>query len=453
MSLPFEVGVDATNARVFESRRAPQMLRVATDTRTLQRGDTFLALRGDRFDGHDYIAQAIAAGAAALVVDREDARVPGVATLVVQDTLRAYMALAAAARARYAGRVVGITGSVGKTTTKVLLEQLLARSVRVLASPANENNEIGVSRLLLSASGKDLLIVEMGARKYGDIAALVEIAKPDVGILTNVGEAHLEIMGSRQRIEETKWALFSRGALAVLNVFDDASRRRATELSNRPQWFFAGAREPSDPPLPCCAIVGDDRLVLLRDEGRSERALDVRLAGAHNRENLAAALAGAIAVGAPLDALVDAVPSLHLPLGRFERVALSGVDFIYDAYNASATGTLASLDAFAQEPATRRIAVLGGMLELGEESESLHERVGAHAASCVQHLLAGGAFRHATARGALSAGLCAERIVEYEANGEAARWLREHVRPGDLVLLKGSRGYRLEEILAELRGQ
>lgn len=457
MTLPFDVAVEAAAARVFEPERAPVALRIVTDSRTLQPGETFLALHGEHFDGHEYVAQAIAAGAAAVIIDRESARAAGVTTLLVGETLAAYMALAAAARERFTGRVVAVTGSAGKTTTKVLLAQLLATHDRVLASPANENNEIGVAKLLLAASNDahDVLVVEMGARKYGDVEALVAIARPDIGILTNVGDAHLEIMGTRARLEETKWALFSRGARAVLNLDDEASRRHAPQLDAPPHWFFAGDEEPKQPPLPLCALIGRDRLLLVDEtRQRTERSVDVRLAGAHNRANLAAATAAALDAGIPLDGIVAAFPALALPRGRFERIALrSGIGVIYDAYNASASGTIASLDAFVEEQAARRIAVLGGMAELGEESERLHEEVGARAAACVDWLLAGGELAAATARGAQRAGLARQRIVTYATNHDAAEWLRKHTRRDDLVLLKGSRKYQLEEILEELRAE
>ncbi|MGR4063891.1 MAG: Mur ligase family protein, partial [Vulcanimicrobiaceae bacterium] len=216
MKLPFEDAVERLRATVLRPELAPAFLRVVTDTRSLQSGDAFLALRGDRFDGHAFTSEAVRRGAVALVVERAEAAAGDVTALVVRDSLQAYMQLAGLARSRFSGEVLGITGSAGKTTTKAFAAQLLQPRFgdRVLAAPANENNEIGVSKLLLAADDENhsALVVEMGARKYGDVAALVEIARPDVGVLTNVGDAHLEIVGTRERLEETKWALFGRGA-------------------------------------------------------------------------------------------------------------------------------------------------------------------------------------------------------------------------------------------------
>lgn len=453
MTLPFDVAVRVTNAAVIEPERAPTGVRVVTDTRALKAGETFLALRGERYDGHNFIERAVAAGAAAVIADDERALVPGVTVLLVHETLAAYLALASAARERFTGKVVAITGSTGKTTTKVLAAQLLERRYRVLSSPGNENNEIGVAKLLLAASNDadDVLVVEMGARKYGDVAVLVAVARPHAGVLTNVGEAHLEIMGSRERLAETKWAMFSLGARAVLNLSDEVSRERAPTLSQPPRWFYAGDRE-LEMERPLSALLGGGRLLVLDASGkRHERAVDVRLAGSHNRANLAAAIAVALEFGVPLDDVADAVPSLSLPPGRFERLALGSVQLIFDAYNASASGTIAALDAFAGEPARHRIAVLGGMAELGTEAPALHERVGAHAASSVDWLLAGGEFAQETERGARDAGLARQRIVRYATNHDAAQWLRAHVAHDDVVLLKGSRKYQMEEIVEELR--
>ena len=210
---------------------------------------------------------------------------------------------------------------------------------------------------------------------------------------------------------------------------------------------------PEIPKAPLCAVIGAGRLALADEAGRiDERAIDVRLPGAHNRANLAAALAAALDLGVPLDALLEIVPGLALPGGRFERIDLvRGPRLIYDAYNANASGTIAALDAFGEESAARRIAVLGSMAELGAESEALHERVGAHAAGIVDWLLVGGEFAPALARGAQTAGLPQQRIVPFATNREAATWLREHAQHEDLVLLKGSRKYQLEEIVEEMR--
>ncbi|MGB6412911.1 MAG: UDP-N-acetylmuramoyl-tripeptide--D-alanyl-D-alanine ligase, partial [Candidatus Cybelea sp.] len=433
---------------------------IGTDTRSLESGDAFLALRGENFDGHDFAGEAVRRGAAVLVVDDAAARVAGVATLVVARTDRAYLQLARLAAQMFDGTIVAITGSSGKTTTKDFLADLCRVRYRVAASVKNENNEIGVGKLLLSLSNEehDVAIAEMGARHYGDIAVLAEAAQPAVGILTNVADAHVEIMGSRERLAETKWALFSSGARAILNADDEVSRQRAPSLPcpENTRWFVAvpGAAQLAAyaEVEPLAAVAGDD-LLLVREGGATrEFAIESTLPGLHNRANLAAAIAAAGALGIAPEELVSTIATLRLPQGRYDRITIeSGLRLIFDAYNANASGMIAALDAFAGEDAPRKIAVLASMAELGEEAQRLHERVGEHAAAAVDILLVSGDFASALARGARRAGLDASRIVPVEDNSQAAAWLRANANGQDLVLLKGSRKYRMEEIVEELQ--
>jgi UDP-N-acetylmuramoyl-tripeptide--D-alanyl-D-alanine ligase len=451
MRLTLEQTMRATGGQVLNEAAFPSDVHVVTDTRTIQRGDTFLALRGERFDGHAYAREALAKGAAAIIVDRADV-VDGGAALLVEDTKRAYMNLAGAARRAFRGHVIGITGSAGKTTTKHVLAQLLSAHYGaddVLASPANENNEIGVSRLLLAAEPHhSVLVVEMGARHEGDIAALVQIARPHVGVLTNIGEAHLEIFGSRERLARTKWALFSLGAQAVLNANNSESVMRAAALATPPLWFGVGS-----PAMPGVWIENERTLTVTSGAQPATYTIDVRLPGTHNRSNLAAALAAALVLGIPVEQLIAAIPKLTLPSGRYEAIEVrGGIRVIYDAYNANATGMIAALDAFAAESAARRIAVLASMAELGTDAPAMHERVGAHAAAAnVDVLLCGGEYASSLAAGAVAAGFPRERIVMFGNNDDAVRWLQEHAGSRDVVLLKGSRKYKMEEIVDALR--
>ncbi|HEY2474785.1 MAG TPA: UDP-N-acetylmuramoyl-tripeptide--D-alanyl-D-alanine ligase [Candidatus Cybelea sp.] len=450
----------ATGATLLDGDRAPALLRIGTDTRTLETGDTFLALRGEQFDGQDFTGEAVRRGAAMLVVEDAAARIAGTPTMVVERTERAYLQLARLAAEAFEGRIVAITGSTGKTTTKSFLAQLCGPKYRVAVSPANENNEIGVGKLMLSLSDEehDLAIVEMGARHAGDIAVLVETALPQVGILTNVGDAHVEIMGSRERLAETKWALFSGGARAVLNANDDVSRERAPGLREPRSncWFVAlssrGRLAGYEQFEHLAAVVGNDRLVVREGGKTNEYAIATTLPGLYNRFNLAAAIAGALALDVPAERLISEIPALQLPQGRYHRLEIEGGPrVIFDAYNANASGMIAVLDAFANESAPRKIAVLASMAELGEEAQTLHERVGERAATAVDVLLVSGDFAAALARGARRAGLEASRIVSIEDNSHAAAWLRANASGEDLVLLKGSRKYKMEEIVEELR--
>ena len=458
MTLTFDEAVDALHVKPPAKVNRPTQVVVSTDSRTLRSGETFLALRGERFDGHHHVESALERGAAALIVERPPKKPLTVPVLVVDDTLSAYMRLAAAARAKLRAVVIAITGSTGKTTTKSFLGQLLQRTLgdHVAISPANENNEIGVSKLFLNAPlDARFIIVEMGARHFGDIATLVNVALPEVGILTNIREAHLEIMGTPERLAETKWSLFSRGARAVLNARDPASLQRAATLQHPPRWFGAGpvamprlhAREQG------VFLIDRRRLQLIEGDRDEIHDVEVHLPGDYNLENLAAAIAGALEAGRSAKEVVAALPEITLPAGRYETISIANCPrIIFDAYNASASGTIATLDAFSQESGRQRIAILGSMAELGAAATDLHRQVGEHAArSGINYLLVGGDNAADLRRGAQDAGFDAHRIVNFESAATAARWIRQNASPEDVVLLKGSRRYKLEHIVAELR--
>lgn len=456
MKLPLREAIAATRAQAVNEAGLPAALLVQTDTRAIERGAAFLALRGERFDGHQYVEEAFARGAACVIVDDAAVVPAGRPALVVPDTLQAYLDLAGVARARLRGPVVGITGSTGKTTTKQFLLGLLrAAGVPAAATPENENNEVGVAKFLCGLDDGDarVAIVEMGARKYRDLDVLVAAARPDVGVLTNVGEAHLEIMGSPERIAETKWAVPSRSRTAVLNLADDVSRARASALSTRPLWY--GIDEDRPPHGERALVIGADAAWAIAADGSTEtHRIEVRFPGDHNRRNLAGAFAAALLCcesGASASALASAVAQLALPHGRYEVIELAGdVRVIFDAYNASLSGTLATLATFGREEAERRIAVLGSMAELGDDAPAMHEKIGEIAAKRAHVVLAGGKYAADTARGVSSAG---GTVVRYAGNDEAAAWLRANVRAGDAILLKGSRVYKMEQIAEALGAQ
>ena len=453
MRLPTNDAIAALGGTVVNREFLPATIAVSTDTRAIRPSETFLALRGERFDGHRFVAEAVAGGASALIVDDASALPPGAAGVVVDDTLAAYLALGGLARDRVRGPVVAITGSTGKTTTKAFAVRALEAAGRpVTATPENENNEIGVAKFLLSLDDGDerVAIVEFGARKYRDLEPLVAAARPDVGVLTNIGEAHLEIMGSLERLADTKWGLFAGGAQAVLNLGDEVSLARAATLARAPMWSGIDAQRP---PAGARGVIVriDDVLAIAGGDVRA-LPLHVDVPGDHNRRNLAAALAAAWAAGVDPAAVAAAAPHFDLPHGRYERMQIAGgPTVIYDAYNASMSGALATLAAFARErvPA-RRIVVLGSMAELGADAPAMHQRVGAAAAASADIVLVGGAFADALAAGTQAMGLAPDALIVYQTNDDAIAWLREHARPDDTVLLKGSRMYRMEQIVAGL---
>jgi len=272
-----------------------------------------------------------------------------------------------------------------------------------------------------------------------------------VALLTLTGAAHLSIMGSRERLAATKVVRVENGAEPILNALDAESVARSETLAGPVRWFASTDGEPEWRARGDETIVAGDTLVV-RDGLTSVRShIDSPLPGLHNAANLAAAIAAARALEVSPDDIRGAVPNLTLPEGRYERRRVGSLDVIFDAYNASMQGSLATLAAFAREKANRRIAVLGSMAELGTDAPEMHERVGAAAvAAGIDYVLVGGDFADDLARGARGAGIAPARIAPFATNGDAAAWLIENARAGDLVLFKGSRRYRLEEILEAL---
>jgi UDP-N-acetylmuramyl pentapeptide synthase len=283
MTIDTPSAIAIIGARPLRAQRLPGRLAIVTDSRTIRAGETYLALRGEHFDGHAFVADAFAKGAATCIV-ADAASVPeGAPALLVSDTLRAYLSLAHLARRRIHGNVVAITGSAGKTTTKAFLLQLLtAAGVPAIATPGNENNEIGVSKFLLNLEEDDarVAIVEMGARKHRDLDVLVDCARPDIGVLTNIGEAHMEIFGTRERLAATKWGLFARDARAVLNLADEASLARASTLTAPPLWFGVG---DALPPLGAPAVIVRDTTTLIVHDGTARVEYPIADRGARPR--------------------------------------------------------------------------------------------------------------------------------------------------------------------------
>lgn len=468
MKISLDAAIAASGARVLVRGALPIAARFSTDTRTLVSGDLYVALRGTSFDGHAFVAEALACGASGIVVDDAHAVPGGVGALVVDDTTAAYLAFAGVARSQSHARVVAITGSAGKTTTKHVLAGLLERvqSGHVTATHANENNEIGVAKLFLGAPEETAyVVVEFGARHFGEIAPLARAARPDLAVLTNIGDAHLEIFGSRERLRETKYGIFATGARAVVPARpsergvtgDDVSRDDVARI-----YFFAGDAADARLAQPLhgrdttVVLEGRERLVILSGERADTDAASfetrVTVEGNHNLRNVAAAAAAAVGLGIDPASIATALRDADLPAGRYERVALGTLAIVYDAYNASMEGTLATLASFEAEDAARRIVVLGSMAELGVDASEMHARVGgAIASERIAYLLVGGDFAGDLAHGARAAGYPEDRIVAVASNSEAVTWLDANARAGDCILLKASRRYRFEEIVDGLR--
>ena len=413
------------------------------DSRTIRAGEVFFAVRGTR-DGHEFVGAALAAGAAGAVVARGLARQRD-RLLFAPDPHAALQELARRAREKWTGRVVAVTGSNGKTTTKEIVAALLATRYRVAKSEGNLNNDLGLPLSLLRLDdAAEVGVLEMGMNHAGEIRALASIAQPDVGVVTNVSPAHLAFFASVDEIALAKRELIeSLGAagVAVLNADDERVREFAAVHRGRVVTY--GVENEAEVRAVDVESLGPAG-TLFRLQGV---AGDFRtpLVGRHNLYNTLAGLAAAAAVGIEAESLRGAVAALQPGRMRGEMLDVGGARIINDCYNSNPRAAEAMLEMLASLPARRRIAVLGEMLELGAGTEELHRQVGRKSAEVAVDLLIGvrGAARFMVEEAGRGA-------VFFEDPGGAGEYLRGVVQAEDVVLFKGSRGVRLEKALERL---
>ena len=420
----------------------------SVDSRTLQPGDLFFALRGPVNDGHAHVAEVFEKGAVAAVVEES---IGGGPELRVDDTLRALQQLAAWARREWRGDVVAVTGSAGKTTTKDVIAEMLATEIPTAKNQGNLNNHVGLplSLLRLEETAR-VAVLEMGMNHSGEIRELAAIARPDVGVVTNVGYAHIENFESIEGIAAAKRelveALGGRGT-AVLNADDERVAAFATAHHGRTILYGQS---------PDAQVRAEDVEYAHSDGSPGVRfrvgavRFESALTGRHSVSNLLAGIAVAGVYGVPPDRLKERVQQLTPGKMRGERLRHNGVLIINDCYNSNPDAVRAMLEVLRDTPARRRIAVLGEMLELGRWAEPLHRDVGNYAAVCGLDVLVG-------IRGAACfmvdavkrAGLTADAAFFFDDPEEAGRLVRRLAQPGDVILFKGSRGVHVERALEE----
>jgi len=426
---------------------------VSTDTRTIQPGNLFVALRGERFDGGAFVTQALAKGALAAVVspDFPTGNHPDVPFLVVDDPLAALGELAALHRAKFSIPVLGIGGSNGKTTTKEMVAAVLRTRYRVLCTAGNLNNQIGVPQTLFGLTAKhDVAVLELGTNHPGEIAYLCGIARPTHGLITNIGSEHLEFFGDLDGVEREEGALFAalgRGT-AIVNTDDRRVVRQARGIRRTIGYGFAsrGARVRGRGlrlDAGGCATFG-----VLKAGTRRPIPITLSVPGKHSATNALAAAAVGVAFGVPGRKIAEALLRFA-PVGkRMETLVVGGVTVLNDTYNANPDSMAAALETLAGvKAAGKRIAVLADMLELGPASIEAHRRLGDEITRArVDCLLTYGERAkavHETAKAGFA--------VHYDQKNMLAEYLAELVSPGDVVLVKGSRGMKMEDVIEFLR--
>jgi UDP-N-acetylmuramoyl-tripeptide--D-alanyl-D-alanine ligase len=428
--------------------------RLHTDSRTLAAGDCFVALTGDRFDGHSFVPEAKRHGAVAAVVSNRTTGAPADLGLVgVPDTLEALQRFAGTYRSLLPVRTIGVTGSSGKTSTKELIASVLRTRFRTKSTEGNLNNHIGVPLTLIRLDEEDEYgVIEMGMNHPGEIAPLAAMAAPFIGVISSIGPAHIEFFSSQAAIAEEKAALLAAlpsHGVAVLNSDDEWSHHAASRTSARVVWVGSGAES---------SFHADD--LRITDAGlefnlrHGDESTPVRLPF-YNRVMAAnALLAAAVGVecGLSLAEIARGLEAVQVPGARMQVVRAHGASIINDAYNANPASMRAALVALKEFPgATRRLAVLGSMGELGQHAAELHRGVGEFAAKQdLALIIAVGPNAEACRAGALAAGMKPDDVLlAYDAK-EAGALLAARLREGDAVLVKGSHFMRLEKLVADL---
>lgn len=430
---------------------------VSTDSRTLEPGQAFFALTGERFNGHDFLDQAVAGECSLAVISEPDRAgelaAAGVATLEVADTTGALQLLAHYLRRRWGGRVVGVTGSMGKTTTRAFCARLLAERYRVHSSPGNLNNQVGVPlSLLLLEHDHEVAVLELGMNQPGEIHRLAQVAAPETGVLTNIAPVHLEFFDGIEGIAAAKGELLGPLGTGTL-VFN-----RDDELVRWLAESFDGPKVPFGVAAGCRVRIGDyviDGPGAMRacfDIDADPLTVELPFAGRPFLYNVAAAIGVALDHGLSRRQIESGIAALEPLPGRGQTRVVAGVSVWDDSYNANPRAIEALLDTVAQVPdRPRTTIVLGAMLELGPDSEKLHREVGRSAAGMAPELLVTvGDGAEAIAAGAVAAGLARSKVHHFESADEAGEFVRSRAREGDLVVVKGSRGVGTEAVVAAL---
>jgi len=441
--------VDFAGARLEQGDGNASVERVSTDSRTLKKGDLFVALHGQNFDGHKFVEDVAKSGGAGSIVDlnwREKV-LAQFAIIRAADTLLAYQNLAANYRKSLPINVLAITGSNGKTSTKDFAASVLGRKFRVTKTQGNFNNHVGLPRTILEATSQhEVGVWEIGMNHPGEVAPLAKIAAPDAAIITNIGVAHLEFMGTREAIAKEKSALaeaVGANGTVILNADDSFSKQIAS--LTRAYVIFAGTREGTIRAIEIQQSADGSDFTIIEGAHRCRAQLPVP--GLHMVQNALLAVAAGRAFGLSLEEAAAGLASAPLAKARLQVKEINGVQFLDDSYNANPDSMKAALQTLVElDTDGKRIAVLGEMRELGEETQRGHEEVGETAAAFkIDQLIGIGEMGEVIAQAAEKAGL--ENSATVGSTSEAAELLLSVAAPGDLVLIKGSRLARTEGVI------
>jgi len=437
----------ATKGTLIVSAQPKGFTGVSTDTRTVQKGDLFIPLIGENFDGHEFIYQAIEKGVSGVVFSHKDMTLPQhITAIFVTDTLLALQDLARFHRQRFTIPVVAITGSNGKTTTKDMAAAVLSNQFHVLKTEANYNNEIGLPLTLLQLTQEhEVAVVEMGMRGKGQIRQLANIALPTIAIITNVGETHLELLGSMEEIAAAKAELLEvipENGVSILNGDNVYVREKAKKAKSRIVFFGLQEGDIKADNIHIKAQSIDFVCRMTNDVF----TVDIPTTGKHNVYNALAAIALGMELGMNADCISSGFRAFNASPMRLHIERLGNYLVVNDAYNASPMSMVAAIDTMLEVAKGRKVAVLGDMLELGPIAVSAHEAIGEKLAQCgIEIVVTVGELAASIANKASSCGI--SQVVVCSNHEQAQAELKKLLMPGDTILIKGSRGMKMEKII------
>lgn len=440
--------LEATEGALLQGSLKTEFSSVSTDTRSLKRGALFIAIIGKNFDGHNFIESAHSLGAKGAVMSEEKTLSSdgAFALIKVKDTIKALAEIAKYHRKRFDIPVIGITGSNGKTTAKEMVACLLSKRYNVLKNEGTENNFIGVPKTLLKLNDScEFAVLELGSTHPGEIAYLSEVIQPNCGVVLNIGHSHLEFFEKLENVRKEKVSLLARlgtDGVAVVNGDDPGLVKEAEGICEDVVTFGLGRH---------CRYTASDIEETSSGIGfavNKKYTFNMKILGKHNIYNALASIAVASLYGVTSDEIKEAFDNYRLPAMRMEFTEIEGIRFIFDCYNSNPTSMSSALETLAGlNGRGRKIIVAGDMLELGQDAASLHRQVGKLAARAKANVLVGvGPLSRFILEGAQEEGIDGEALLHFENSVDAAKALKDILKEGDLVLVKGSRDMKMEEI-------
>jgi len=451
----------ATNGILVSGKNEQEILGVSTDSRSIQAGNLFIPIKGEKFDGHSYINNALENGAIGTLTQQDlfcedgyEDKYDNKIIIRVKDTLKALRDIAVYYRQKFAIPFIGITGSVGKTSTKDMIARVMEQEYIVLKTQGNFNNEIGVPLTIFNLDDTyQAAVVEMGMSAIGEISRLTSIVRPKVAVITNVGISHIEKLGSRQNILKAKMEIFeglSRDGLIVLNGDDNLLYGLKGFLNFRTVYY--GMDEGLDYQAYNIQNAGEAGIYFDINIKNSEYKIHVPLPGVHNVYNALAAIAVGVEMGIEMEYIIKGISEFVSGKMRLNIIKSNGIKLINDAYNANPQSMEAALRVLKDVgDIRRRIAVLGDMFELGDWEKNAHVEIGRLAFNLgIDYIIAVGKNAAYIAEGALAAGAPSQNVKHFSNNKTAIEFLKPFIAEGDAILVKGSRGMKMEEIVEQM---